>query len=64
VAHLLALRAVKTLEQLGDYAFLNGELFPEFGDFGGEFGDLLLRRFDEEDTAAGMPDFLEIPDLS
>lgn len=44
--HLLAAGTVKSLEQGGDDAFLNGQFGFKRSDFRGEFLDLLFRRFD------------------
>jgi hypothetical protein len=60
MAHLLALRAVETLEQGGDDALLRFELGLEGIDLRaeqpvllGEFGDLLFRRFDGGQGSTG-----------
>jgi hypothetical protein len=55
VVHLFALRAVDALEEGGDDAFLNLKLGFEFGDPGGQFGDLLLWSFDGSNRAKGVP---------
>jgi hypothetical protein len=64
VAHLLALRAVEPLEQGGDDALLDVELGSQRGDFRGQFGNLLLGRFDDLPIAGDVPGRLKLRDLS